>query len=402
MAKSTPGVREGGLISRLRTAGKTAENGPYYRIALDAFRQGGFLQVLSDRIGRLGLDGPGAEHLARARDEAQTAIGRRALRSPRDPLEAAGRFHEEMESMYAIHETLLEARDAVSRPARGGRDVSPGWRHPGLGAICDGFAAALNRITDGDLPYVVRRGDPLFEAHGTILLESQGLKIQVGALSDRIGLHTAWVGPRKSFGHVHSGELSPHPNWEYHFVFPGQDGSHVVGGYRCRMDADNGDIVAVSVETPHGGFNHGDAPLELHFCAGGLTPWDFPPRDLAPHDVSGSVEANDLKMVNGMPLDSVLRDLQPGIHTLIDPRGFGGRYGIELGCVVTGVEGAEFMSPGEVVQVWSGDGFLEVAGTAMRSPISAGDKCALLPETAYRVVPSRPLILLRFAMKDFN
>ena len=70
--------------------------------------------------------------------------------------------------------------------------------------------------------------------------------------------------------------------------------------------------------------------------------------------------------------------------------------------MVTGDEIAEFMSPGEVVQVWSGDGFLEVAGTAMKSPISAGDKCALLPETAYRVVPSRPLILLRFAMKDFN
>lgn len=387
-------------INRHRKYTLTDQNTACYRTALDSFRQEGFLQVLAGRIRQAEANDEVRAGLQRAEELINGAIARRLMPNPLDCKTAAERVNQEIEQIVMIQSTLLEVLETERRISSGSPVRSASGCTP-LSQVYLGFIQAMSRILHAELPYVVRKGDGLSLEQGTVYLESQGLRIHIGPLSDRIGLHTAYIGPGKSFGHIHSSRLTERPNWEYHFVLPGQKGSHVVGDFRCDMDFDNGDIIAVPVDTPHGGYNHGALPLELHFCAGGGIPWDFPPKDLSPYDVSQSTHTKDIGKVNGVSLKSVLERLDPGIHTIIDPRIPGGSYGIEFRAVVATGQGVEWESTGELVQVWSGDGIVEVTGTAMKARLGPGDKCALLPGVRYRVVSSGPaMTMLKFAMID--
>jgi hypothetical protein len=382
-------------INRLRMLSLTDENAVYFRTALDVFRQAGFLQVVSLRILQHTYSDDVKEHLMSASATIADAVVRRLLTNPQDVRLAAERFYQEIDNIQLIKSML---RDALTAASKIHDDNGKGEEFKRVTEMYLGFVGGINLMLNSDLPFVARRNDPITKEHGTVFLESQGLQIVVGPLTDRIGLHTAYIGPNKNFGHIHSTELADHPNWEYHFVLPGQNGSHVVGQYQCAMDRVHGDIVGVAVNTPHGGFNHGDIPLELHFCAGGDIPWDYPPMDLSPYDVTQSTHAKILDKVNGISLSSSLDRLGPGIHTLIDPRKFGGTYGIEFQAVVADGRGVEWESTGELVQVWSGLGTIEVAGTTMK----AGDKSSLLQGVRYRIIPLGPkIIMLKFRMIDF-
>jgi len=372
----------------------------YFRTALDSFRQEGFMHVLADRIRQVEANDEVREILLQAERLTTEAIARRLTPSPLDGETASERLFQEIEQIGMIQSTLLDALETERRISAGGPDTKAPGDTP-LSRVCLGFSQAMSRVLHAELPYVARRGDDVSLNHGTVFLESQGLRIHIGPLSDRIGLHTAYIGPRRSFGHIHSSRLTEKPNWEYHFVLPGQKGSHVVGDFRCDMDYNDGDIVGVPVDTPHGGYNHDAAPLELHFCAGGNIPWDYPPKDLSPYDVSQSAYTKDLSRVNGVSLKPALEGLGPGIHTIIDPQKPGRSYGITFSAVVAAGQGVEWESMGELVQVWSGHGTMEVTGTAMNARLGPGDKCALLPGVRYRIVSSGTAVtMLKFAMVD--
>jgi hypothetical protein len=334
-------------------------------------------------------------------NELDNSCKRRLKPGPITYVEAEKCFLTETKTIYSIQLMLQNLFKKLRNVDKGNEQLS-GWSQiDSLRHMYMGFVSAMNRITDGEMPYIIKYNDPLIKEHGTILLESQGLFIQVGALSDRLGLHMAYISPKKSFGHIHSTKLADCPNWEYHFVSQGKEGSHVVGDYRCPMDKANGDIVAVPINQPHGGFNHGDFLLELHFCAGGSVPWDYPPSDLVPYDVENSIKTNDITKINGMPLESTLYEAPRGISTIIDPSSFGGKYGIELQSLITENKPLNWMSHGEVAQVWSGEGFLNVVGTEMINYFSKGDKFALLPGIEYQIVPKKPVKLLKFLIRDF-
>ena len=389
-------------INRLRMLSLTDENAVYFRTTLDAFRQAGFLQVVSFRILQHEYSDDVKEHLMLASATIADAIVRRLLPNPQDVRLAAEMFYQEIDDIQLIKTMLRDALVVAGRLDGDGRKGFDNHQYKRVMEMYLGFIGGINLLLNSDLPYVARRNDPITKEHGTVFLESQGLRITIGPLTDRIGLHTAFIAPRKNFGHIHSTELSENPNWEYHFVLPGQHGSHVVGPYRCNMDTINGDIVGVPINTPHGGFNNGDDSLELHFCAGGDIPWDYPPKDLSPHDVTKSMHTSELGLVNGISLAPTFDGLNEGIHTLIDPRKLGGSYGIELQAVVAIGNGVEWVSVGELVQVWSGEGSIEAVGTTMRTSLSSGDKCALIPGVRYRIIPLGPkIIMLKFRMIDF-
>ncbi len=388
------------IINRHRKYTLTDQNAVYFRTALDSFRQEGFFPVLLGRIRQVELDDEVRARLQGAEGLISAAITRRLMPNPLDGKTAAERVNQEIEEIVMIQSILLGALEIEHRIPSDSPDRNASGYTP-LSQVYRGFIQAMSKILHAELPYVVRKGDCLSLEHGTVYLESQGLRIHIGPLSDRIGLHTAYIGPCKSFGHIHSSRLTERPNWEYHFVLPGQKGSHVVGDSRCDMDFANGDIIGVPVDTPHGGYNHDAVPLELHFCAGGDIPWDYPPKDLSQYDVSQSTHIKDLGKVNGVSLKPALEGLGHGIHTIIDPRKLGGAYGIEFRAVVAAGQGVEWESTGELIQVWSGDGMIEVVGTAMKALIGPGDKCALLPGVRYRIVSSGPgITTLNFAMID--
>ncbi len=388
------------VINRHRKHALKDRNTVYFRTVLDSFRQEGFLPVLLERIRQVGADDEVRARLQETEKPISAAIARRLMPNPLDVKTAAERAEHEIEQIVMIQSIMVDALETERRTSAGGPGgIMPG--HTSLSRIYPGFIQAMNRILHAELPYVVRKGDGVSLEHGTVFLESQGLRIHIGPLSDRIGLHTAYIGPHKSFGHIHSSSLTERPNWEYHFVLPGRKGSHVAGDFRCDMDFANGDIIGVPADTPHGGYNHDAAPLELHFCAGGDVPWDYPPKDLAPYDVSQSTYTEDITKINGILLGPVLERLDPGMHTINDPRKWGGAYGIEFRAVVATGRGVEWESTGELVQVWSGDGMIEAMGTAMKALIGPGDRCALLPGVRYRIVSSGPVITaLNFAMID--
>jgi hypothetical protein len=402
MNTTVPTLTTDPALSRLRTLPVNDAGAASFRTALDAFRQAGFLQVALSRIRQ---NTPGAdvkEPIEAAAVLLEESIARRLLPNPLEAGIAAEMVFHEIESMRRINECLGSALEKASRLFNHGKNDGGRIDYIRVLEICHGFVSGINLILNADMPFVAHKNDSILREHGVVFLESQGLRIKIGPLTDRIGLHTAYIGPGKNFGHIHSSALSTRPNWEYHFVLPGQNGSHVVGGYRCAMDARNGDIVGVPINTPHGGFNHGDTPLELHFCAGGDIPWDYPPKDLAPHDVTKSVMTDDLSDVNGIPLGPLLDECGEGTHTIIDPRNLGDSYGIELQAVVAGDQGVSWESGGDLIQVWSGEGSIGIEGTTMRSALSPGDKCALLKGLRYRITPHRDkMILLKFAMKDF-
>jgi hypothetical protein len=397
--KAFPAFDAETLFSRLHGVMWTDQEGVYVRTALDSFRQEGFLHQLTQMLSQYESDNEVRAYVQQAETLISEAIVSRCLPNPFDGKIAAERVYYEIEQIIAIKSCLLNALQSDCRMLSGN---TAGLDNAFLNKIYMAFILTQNKIIKSELPYVVRKNDKISQEYGTVYLQSQGLRIHIGPLADRIGLHTAYIGPYKDFGHIHSTKLAEHPNWEYHFVLPGQNGSHVVGQYRCDMDTVNGDIVGIPVDMPHGGFNLGDDPLELHFCAGGDIPWDYPPRDLSPHDVTQSKHTSNLGMVNGFSLKPSLEGLDEGIHTLFDPRKLGGSYGIELQAVVAGSRGVELESMGELVLVWSGVGTIEVADTTMKAGVAQGDKSSLLKGVRYRIISSGPkMIMLKFRMIDF-
>ncbi len=396
-----PTLDRGAFISRHRQHTLVDKNAVFFRTELDSFRQEGFLHVLAGRIRQTEVNDEVRESLVQVEELLNQAIARRFTPNPLDCKTAAESVDLEIEQIMMIQSILREALENEKMTSSG----SPGGNGAGsisLQQIYLGFIHSMNRILHAELPYVARKNDGISLEHGTVYLESQGLRIHIGPLSNRIGLHTAYVNPGQSFGHIHSSRFASRPNWEYHFVLPGQEGSHVLGDIRCEMDFANGDIISVPPDTPHGGCNHSTVPLELHFCAGGDIPWDYPPKDLSPYDVSCSAYSNNIGKVNGLPLKPVLEQLDPGFNTINDPRKLGGSYGVEFQAVVAGGKGIEWNSTGELVQVWSGDGVMEVTGTTMKVRLGPGDKCALLPGVCYRIVPSgNSMTVLKFSMIDF-
>lgn len=393
MTNSIHHIKEGAIIEKLKNGFEEGTDLLECQIVVDAFRQCGFLQVLANRIANINEAVCDKEDFSQILSDINEAIERRTKPSPHESHDIGNRLNSEMRFVYRVQSKLLELIQ---------NDAKRKNQSDSLRQLYEGFIGSVNLVTDNALPYVVRHNDPFIQEHGTILLESQGLMIQVGALSDRLGLHTAYIAPKKSFGHLHSSGLVEKPNWEYHFVYPGKEGSHVVDNYRCDMDKANGDIVGVPINLTHGGMNYSDSPMELHFCAGGEIPWDYPPKDLQAYDVDKSVPVENLKLLNGIPLESTLNKAAKGIQTLLNPITLEGDYGIELQSLVVEDEPFSFTSTGEVAQVWSGQGSLSVVGTEMKNSISRADKFALLPGIEYRIEPQQSIILLKFIMKDFQ
>lgn len=372
----------------------------YVRSALDALRHGGFLQVVAMSIKKhIFTHNELNSYLSEALVHIEPAIERKLLPSPIELNESLQRLQQEINCLVIIEHNLNKAFIAASQIYGNSFSNEDRKSFNDIKKMYYGFIQGIDLLLNSDLPYISRGTSLIIKEFGTVYLESQELQIVIGPLTDNIGLHTAYVGPHNSFGHIHSSDLTDHPNYEYHFVYPEQNGSHVVGDYRCAMDTINGDIIGIPIDTPHGGYNHGDKPLELHFCAGGSIPWDYPPKDLALHDADCSELTNDLSKINGLPLSSTIALLKTGVHTLKDPSYNNYNYGIKLQCINTGGNIIEWSSRGEVFQVWQGTGSIRIADTDIKSSFQTYDKFALLPGITYEIISTEPAYLLVFSMK---
>jgi hypothetical protein len=370
------------------------------KVAVDAFRQGGFLQVLRERVATWSTESGSHDCDQALLNIIDSSLKRRYAPGPQYLKAALSNLGLEIARMGQIS-SLLEKRQQIA--TRQSQIYTSPLNEEILNLIKNarnGFLAMLHRISLSNMPYIIRDHDALLSCHGSILLDSQGLIIQMGIYSDRLGLHKAYVAPGKSFAHIHSSDLIDEPNWEFHYVYPGQKGSHVVGRYCCSMDEVNGDIVGIPVNVAHGGTNNGTIPLELNFCAGGRLPWNYPPQDLLNCSVEKVIPTTDWAKVNGFPLGSTLAGLSEGLHQLFDPGLLGGLYGIELEALI--IEGGSFRihGRGEVIHVWHGNGAVGVAETDLENNFSTGDKFAFLADVEYIVKAVTQTKLLIFRMKD--
>lgn len=163
------GIGEGRIIQNLRKESEDRASLLHYRIVVDAFRQCSFLRVLAERLKNDIIDARYRDDVTVILNEIDDAIKRRLKPGPITRGESEEHFLAEMKTVYSIQSMLQNLFRKVRNHNKGNEQISAWGQIDSLRHMHMSFVSAMHRITDSEMPYIIKDNDPLIKEHGTVL-----------------------------------------------------------------------------------------------------------------------------------------------------------------------------------------------------------------------------------------
>ena len=266
---------------------------PHYRLYCHAFRSGGYMDVINQKIDNLKKEIPEVKDnifLSQAEFLIKQILALREEIIP-DSKSVMRRFLH-YDRLYNGLITNLEKAREIDKEFK---------------KIYDAVLKVTERVTNNQGAYILNWEDPFLMNNGIIDLLDQGIKIIQGLFTDNFSLNYAIISPGGSFYHDHK------YLWEYHFIDEYSE-KCLYEHYRAdkKYAIDDNDIISMAPTIAHGGNNpENSISFKLGFVAGNTVygPWRFDFNDRGSPSKDKLEKVGKIESVNGVHLDALINEV---------------------------------------------------------------------------------------------